>query len=433
VTVTGLVPMMMKTTYGKRISELQIGQSAVLEKIASGGSVEARRLRSGAVMFYWRHTENTRTERIPIGHYDSSASPKSLKQSARGYSVLAAIEAARDLAKENQATPGGLSQARERERAAREAEAATSQARAKYTLEALCGTYVSWLERQGKSSSAEARLLFRNHLLTPYPDLALRTASTVSKREIVTAMRRLTEKGQMATARKLRSYLRAAYACALRADSDAVLPSAFVAFEIASNPVEATAPVKNQSAKNPLPAEDLRAYWAELQSEPGVIGAALRLHVLTGGQRPTQLARLRRQDVTIEAIRLLDPKGKRSEPRSHMLPITQPIREELSSLAPGAFLLSTDDGRTSMSPSSLTNWAAAVAARAGIAGFQLKRVRSGIETLLAQAGVPLHIRGQLQSHGVGGVQERHYDGHEYLPEKSKALATLHRLLQPSSA
>lgn len=40
--------------------------------------------------------------------------------------------------------------------------------------------------------------------------------------------------------------------------------------------------------------------------------------------------------------------------------------------------------------------------------------------MLAEAGVSLHIRGLLQSHGIGGVQERHYDSHDYLPEKRQS-------------
>jgi hypothetical protein len=51
----------------------------------------------------------------------------------------------------------------------------------------------------------------------------------------------------------------------------------------------------------------------------------------------------------------------------------------------------------------------------------LKRIRSGIETLLAAAGVPRDVRGHLQSHGLTGVQARHYDGHDYMSEKRQAL------------
>jgi hypothetical protein len=39
----------------------------------------------------------------------------------------------------------------------------------------------------------------------------------------------------------------------------------------------------------------------------------------------------------------------------------------------------------------------------------------------------------LQSHGIAGVQARHYDGHDYMQEKRDALALLLRLLQEQSA
>lgn len=61
--------------------------------------------------------------------------------------------------------------------------------------------------------------------------------------------------------------------------------------------------------------------------------------------------------------------------------------------------------------------------------FQTKRIRSGLETLLASARIISDIRGSLQSHGITGVQARHYDGHDYLEEKRQALETLHRLLE----
>jgi hypothetical protein len=85
-----------------------------------------------------------------------------------------------------------------------------------------------------------------------------------------------------------------------------------------------------------------------------------------------------------------------------------------------------------MHPTSISKWASDVAERSGMENFQLKRVRSGIETMLAAAGVTKHIRGQLQSHGIGGVQDQHYDAHEYLPEKRKAMDLLLRLLEKQS-
>jgi hypothetical protein len=40
---------------------------------------------------------------------------------------------------------------------------------------------------------------------------------------------------------------------------------------------------------------------------------------------------------------------------------------------------------------------------------------------LAAQGVSREVQGHLQSHGLTGVQARHYDGHDYMREKCRAL------------
>lgn len=419
-------------THGQTIKDLKTNQSVALLKVEAGGSLEVRRLRTGPVMFYWRHTSGKVTQREPIGVYDSSAPPKSLKPTGRGYSITAALEAARDLAKRDAEVEGGLRAEKAREDAAAARQRAAELQQQQHTLKALCIDYCDWLEAAGKDSHSDARNIFKNHVFEAFPDIAGKPAAAVEKREVVLALRKLTEAGKATTARKLRAYLRAAYACAAKADSDATLPARFIEYQVTVNPVDTTAAIKGASDKNPLTLPQLRTYWTALATEPAPIGAALRLQILTGGQRIAQLARLHDDDITDLALKLLDPKGKRDEPREHFIPVTKAIQKELAAL-PHGFRLSTDGGITPMHPSSLSTWAGEIAERAGINDFQLKRVRSGIETALAAAGVSRDIRGQLQSHGLGGVQDRHYDAHTYLAEKRQALDTLFNLLTRKEA
>jgi hypothetical protein len=58
----------------------------------------------------------------------------------------------------------------------------------------------------------------------------------------------------------------------------------------------------------------------------------------------------------------------------------------------------------------------------------MKRVRSGVDTLLAGLGFSDKVRGRLQSHGIGGVQDAHYNDHDYYVEKHEALEALHQAL-----
>lgn len=66
-----------------------------------------------------------------------------------------------------------------------------------------------------------------------------------------------------------------------------------------------------------------------------------------------------------------------------------------------------------------------------IENFQTKRLRSGVETVLAKANISGEKRGRLQSHGISGVQSRHYDGHDYMDEKLEALTALYRHWSPA--
>ena len=54
-------------------------------------------------------------------------------------------------------------------------------------------------------------------------------------------------------------------------------------------------------------------------------------------------------------------------------------------------------------------------------GFEMRDLRRTCETMLAALGVSSDIRAQVQSHGLGGVQARHYDRHNYMAEKRSTL------------
>lgn len=114
-------------------------------------------------------------------------------------------------------------------------------------------------------------------------------------------------------------------------------------------------------------------------------------------------------------------------------PLTPKAVAALALLSPsGQFALSTDGGITHIAATTLSEWAKQ--SPHGIENFTAKRIRSGVETALAAVRVSSDVRGRLQSHGIAGVQARHYDGHDYLSDKREALNTLVRLLdEPESA
>jgi hypothetical protein len=65
--------------------------------------------------------------------------------------------------------------------------------------------------------------------------------------------------------------------------------------------------------------------------------------------------------------------------------------------------------------------------------FSLRDLRRTAETQMAALGISSDVRGQIQSHGLGGIQARHYDRHDYMPEKRAALELWSRPVSGSSA
>lgn len=247
-------------------------------------------------------------------------------------------------------------------------------------------------------------------------------------------MRQVLEAGKGRTSNKLRSYLRAAYQTARAARSKASVPAKFKAYHVVHNPVADTEPDEgqNKADKNPLGADELKAYWQAIKKAQGLKGAVLRFHLLTGGQRIAQLVKLRTADIGTDSIVIYDGKGRPGKSaRPHSVPLLKLAVEALKLCAPsGEYAISTNGGRRALSPATLSRWAGEFSG--DIPEFETKRIRSGVETLLASQGVSSDIRGRLQSHGISGVQARHYDGHEYLEEKRAALEVLFKQLSQNT-
>ncbi|MEI2812409.1 MAG: hypothetical protein V9E91_00920 [Burkholderiaceae bacterium] len=91
------------TTPGQAINELESGKFCNLGKVLPIGSLEARKLSTNAVVFYWRLTIDGKTNRVSIGHYNSSAPPKSVKPTNNGFSIAAAKAAAAEMSAKHQA------------------------------------------------------------------------------------------------------------------------------------------------------------------------------------------------------------------------------------------------------------------------------------------------------------------------------------------
>ena len=408
-----------------------------LRKINPTGSLQARQQKSGATSFYWRYSVGPKSERVLVGLYDSGAPPKSLAPTGNGFSYAAAVRRAETMALEHHQhlDNGGRPALIEAQRRAKKTAADAERSAAKHTLTNLLADYCDYLEAIGRRSYVDARSIFNLHVRESWPSVASLPAKDVTDEQVADMMRRLIEAGKGRTANKLRSYARAAFQVAKAAKSKPSIPVAFKDYGITVNPVADTMSdeTQNRSAKNPLPIEEMRRYWVALKAREDFRGALLRFHLLTGAQRIEQLVNLRTGNIKNDRFTIFDGKGRPGQPpRPHTVPLIPSARRDLDLCTPtGIYALSTDGGETHLSATTLSGWAKEIAEAAGIEGFVTKRLRSGVETLLASAKVSKDSRGHLQSHGIAGVQARHYDDHDYMDEKVDALETLFRLLEAS--
>lgn len=302
---------------------------------------------------------------------------------------------------------------------------------AQYTLADLLNDYTAHQKDRGRTSYKDAQSIFDNHVIKAWPKVAALPACEVTDEQFADMMRRLIELGHGRTANKLRTYAAAAYALAKSARTNPAVPLKFKAYGIRMNPAADCAPdaSANKADKNPLLLPDLQTYWRSIKGMPGYRGAVLRLHLLTGGQRIEQFVRLLTVNAGPDTITLYDGKGRPTAgTREINLPLIPAAADALAQCRQaGQFAISTTGGAGHLWDSTFGGWSKAAAH--GIEEFNPKRLRSGLETLLAKLGFPEEIRGRLQSHGISGVQNRHYNGHDYLDELRKALEAIHRALE----
>ena len=447
------------------LATLQVGKYKLVpiggDASLTYGSLEARLGAIGDVTFFWRLDFLRKTIREKIGLWDRSAPPKQVSRTPYGFTKAAAIKQAQAFAQIHtdwlRSTAGGgypaylldleqtklldeqtkNSEAIEQAKQAAELAVKAAEQR-RYTFANLLIAYADYLQSQGKQAAYDARNILRNHVIAKHPLLAARVARDITDEQIADVIRIINESGKDRTANKARSYIRAAFTMAIKAKTSPKLPLALKGFNIRTNPVATVSVIEgaNRTDKNPFNSSEMQTYWQAIESVQGARGAILRLHLLTGAQRIAQLCRVQFADIGDDSIKLFDAKGKRNEPREHLVPLTPLAMIQVEQLRAinrnGPHLISLNHGKIACSTPTL-NDLARDAVDDSIEQFTMKRLRSGVETMLSKAGVSREVRGQLQSHGLNGVQLGSYDANDFMPEKLKALNTLQSLLQTTKS
>ncbi len=404
------------------------------QNLGSGqGSLCLRYWPTGAT-WYYSYNVRGKTRRVII-EPDSGTDHRLTLAEARDRALT--------LAKERRDAPDGdllllrktQTEAAQRSKAAHEAE---ERARSLRTVEKLVNNYIEDLRSRKKSSAKQVEGTL-NNLLRDYPLLAVRDAAGVTPLEWVSVLRRYGKTdGHADKMRKVRSYLRAAYAAAIRADLDP-MQEASAGMMLTTNPIDGIPAGTSRARERNLSEAEFRALWKRLKELDHPLSKTLQALILLGGQRYSQLIRATVRDYQDGEITLYDPKGKRTTPRKHILPVQGAAKVLLDELAERSALLGTDllFTITGAGPALLDNAshyvtklsAAMVDADEAVESFCLSDIRRSAETILAgKLRISKDDRAQLLSHGISGVQEKHYDRSGHMDAKAEALAKWERWL-----
>jgi len=331
------------------------------------------------------------------------------------------------------------------EKATARAQAQDERARSEATFGNMLLAYCARLRQLEKPSAAKVEAELRRTIETPFPAIWKKSAASVALDDLVRITSALVDAGKLRQAEKTRSYVRAAYGLVTSAKGRSGAEDLVADFSTVTNLARDLATVErpkktgDERHKRDLPIAELAAYWKRIKSLPTRSAALLRLHLLTGAQRCEQLSRLTKAGVDLEgrSIRLYDIKGKRREARVHVVPLVPEAMDAAKLLmsGEGEFVFSFDGGVTGASYQSFREAVRDVGTKMVEAGespctFTPGELRITVETRLAALGVSRETRAQLQSHGLFGVQDKHYDKHTYMDEKRAALETLRSILEP---
>ncbi len=294
----------------------------------------------------------------------------------------------------------------------------------RFTLRALLDLYCDYLKKAGKlRSSVCASSAFRVHVPG---ELASLPAREITRAQITETIRRVREAGKDRTAGILRAYLHAAYEVAMSAETDSAAPADFIPFQIDNNPVRGIKAIPVSAGERVLTMDELTRYMAALDDRPSDI--ALKVALLAGGQRMEQLLKsiLADWDQEEKALLLFDGKGKRTAPRKHLLPLAGKAADlvgkqaERARAAGETYLFFSEQGAR-VNATTPGKRVKEIARAMGGEMFNLRDIRRTCETHLAKIGISQDTRAQLLSHGISGVQAKHYDRYSYTREKRAAL------------
>lgn len=411
---------------GETHSEKVAGRGAgVLLLVGRGNSVTA----------YYRYTAPDRSR--PWIELGSLGKGITLAQARARCAELAALKAEHPSLKEwLESETLNEQEALIEEKRQREREALTG------SFRELLDDYLGKMKAQGQPSEVQARNILENDVIAPFPALMDKKAREIEPADVSRVLKRVSDRKAFSYRNRVRAYLHAAFAYALKHEFDETRVSGRL-FGLTANPVAAIPVLENveNTGERTLTDAELRQLYLNLHKVTSVsplMAYFIRFLIITGGQRPLQVLRVPWSDYDLDqgTILIEDTKGRagKRQVRLHLVPLPEAAMDILCRIkeSNGGFQWPfTTSGKSPLHIGSLKNVMGrfldsqyAVVDGERIPHFTVRDLRRTCKNVMVRAGIRRDLRNLMHNHGMTGIDVKHYgnDPYAYLPDKREAMA-----------
>ncbi|PYY69163.1 integrase [Pseudomonas jessenii] len=322
-------------------------------------------------------------------------------------------------------------------------------------IEASRGTFgelfLDYIESLREKATAgvvkELERLYQTNMVAPHPSIMAMKARDIRPDHILAILNPIWDRGAKIQARRMRSYLSAAFSHGLRAENSVGRSSA-KSYNLESNPAtviaveQASVPVTRA-----LSDAELSKFWGTLETTEGVgpvMALLFKFVIATGGQRIFNICQTTWDDYDLEArtVSLIHRKGRGGQTmsRPHLVPLTERALailervKEINGCHPWPW---TTTGKQHIVVSSPTHAVAkwlksehAVIDGKQTPSFSPRDLRRTCTQLMQRYGISDQLSDLLQAHGQTGVANKHYRNNPEaaLPEKQRAIGLFEHAL-----
>ena len=376
--------------------------------------------RAGLIEGYFRYSFNSKRQKIKIDNYKTNKTGLTLKELRERSRELSALQ------KKHPDLKSYLERI-ERDRVARELEKSRTG-----SFKDLLDSYTESLTNPATKKTVEN--LFKKDVFDAFPGFKDQKASDISVDDIVQVLKKVFERGVTTNGNRLRSYLLSAFNQAVLAANDPLKQDK--KYDIKINPVTNIPTQRKFEHVNErvLTHDEVKHLWNHIHDVDGIsdnTAYLIQFLLAIGGQRPQQVVRSGwdKFDYRLRTILINDTKG-RGGARDYLTPLTQRALDILDELVTQDLTYPfTSTGKVPVRVETLHKWIEKYCKEFEVEKFTPRDIRRTCKNLMIDAGVSREARNLIQNHGLTGIDFKHYDKRDHLPEKLEGMRKYDNLLE----